>query len=74
MSDPTNRPNDDDATVSIDPDLTDETDETNSDTTTTTKSSSSHESTNRVVNDSDEGTYTDVDLPDDEPQAGVGTS
>jgi hypothetical protein len=74
MSDPTNQPHDNDATVSIDPDLTDETDETTSTESTHTETSHKEESTNRVVNDGDEGTYTDVDLPDDEPKPGVGTA
>jgi hypothetical protein len=72
MSDPTNTPHndDDDATVSIDPDVSDDT------TTTTSSSSSTHteSGTHRVENDPDEGTYTDVDLPDDEPTAGAGTA
>lgn len=63
MSDPTNRPHDNDAdTVPIDPDLTESDANTDAD------------GTNRVVNDPDEGTYTDVDLPDDEPGAGAGTA
>ncbi|PRY69670.1 hypothetical protein B0I08_102347 [Glaciihabitans tibetensis] len=70
MSDPTNRPHDDADTVPIDPDLNDDTE------TTTTTSHSEHKktSTNRVENDDDAGTYTDVDRPDDEPTAGAGTA
>jgi hypothetical protein len=69
MSDPTNRtPDDDDAaTVPIDPDVTD-------DTSTVTTSSHKEETTHRVENDPDEGTYTDVDLPDDEAGSGIGTA
>jgi len=69
MSDPTNRPHDDDvaATVPIDPDVTD-------DTETVETSTSTEHSTHRVENDPEEGTYTDVDLPDDEPGTGIGTA
>ena len=74
MSDPTNRPHDDDAdTVPIDPDLA-EPSGTAATAGATTNATKDDEGTNRVVNDPDEGTYTDVDLPDDEPTAGAGTA